>query len=326
MLEMISLYKLSVFTAQNTWEVALPNKLLAKVAFWRCSMLTLLALLFISPTAYSADSDSCFVVDEIIQGKECTKPNGIRINFSNGCDAPMDARYCLQMINGDWNCGVGFAIKPQAKHSWWTCEGTGQYKIWGRSVNSKVPFPDPHGTYKQQGAQLYAIAKGETEAGACTRAQTTANNGGDCQCEPMTGTVGFQCRIAISALPASAKEPAKVFTDNEFASSQTNKVSDSPKTNLVTTSSSAKSADEACTAARAQSGVPDADCQCAIKAGNAVCRVTTQHPIREPSVTDHLKNITQERLKQIPVDRVGCALEGIQDCKQAPNPGNGVRN
>ena len=302
LLGVISLNRSSLLVTQYSWDLALSNKPLWTRAIGYWPMLTLLALLFISPTAYSADSDSCFVVDEIIQGKECTKPNGMRINFSNRCDAPMDARYCLQMINGDWNCGVGIALKPQAKHSWWTCEGTGQYKIWGRSVNSKVSFPDPYGTYKQQGVQLYATAKGETEANACTRAQAAANNGGNCQCEPMPGVEGFQCRIAISALPASAKEPAKAFKDNEFAAPTGAPASNTPL-QTVTATSAGNSADQACNAVRAQLSAADADCQCEVKGSHAVCRATVLQSSPESDLPNQLHDFGKDTLKQTtPVD------------------------
>jgi hypothetical protein len=278
----------------------------------------ILVFCLFTPAIYAADPDACFAVDEIIQGKECTKPNGIRINFSNHCDAPMDARYCLQMSNGDWNCGVGIALMPQAKHSWWTCEGTGQYKIWGRNAKSEVPFPNQYGTYKQQGAQLYATAKGETEASACTRAQAATNNGGDCQCEPMTDTVGFQCRIAIAALPANAKEPAKAFKDSEFAAKTNGAAASNAPLQTITATSAGNSADQACNAARAQLPAADADCQCEVKGNRAVCRATTLQALPEPSLPKQLTKFGKDTLKQTnPID---------PNQPPPPNPGSGKRD
>lgn len=53
-------------------------------------------------------------------------PGAISAKVTNRCSEPIDVRLCHRTVNGVWDCGVGYGVRPGASWSYPSCRGSGQ--------------------------------------------------------------------------------------------------------------------------------------------------------------------------------------------------------
>jgi hypothetical protein len=68
-------------------------------------------------------------------------------------------------VNGTLNYRVTFNVKPgeAACGGIWICEGTGSFRVYGRSSSSSLAFPEENSNLHKVGDKVYAVTNGETE-------------------------------------------------------------------------------------------------------------------------------------------------------------------
>jgi hypothetical protein len=62
---------------------------------------------------------------------------------TNGCGTPVDVRICLMTEEKGWNCGMTYALQPQASWSWSSMHATGQTFMDARVQGSNKPMASP---------------------------------------------------------------------------------------------------------------------------------------------------------------------------------------
>ncbi len=210
--------------------------------------------------AWAENPDDCADLVRLERGKNCGKPESVEMTLSNRCSGPMDLRFCLEMQNGKWNCGLQFDAPPGKTIKWLACEGTGKYQLWARTPKASAPFPEENGAYRNAGRAVFAVASGETEVSACKRASVMAGAGGACDCEALEANPRvIRCRAQVAAdaeLPAG--RPPRAFEPTMFS--------------VVAT---ARGKDLACAQARQLAGAPDGACACQNFGTSSQCRVTS---------------------------------------------------
>lgn len=162
--------------------------------------------------------DDCFAPLEITRGKACLGENSIGIVFTNTCDKPMDLKWCLELTQGTWSCGMVQAVKPgeTSGSDVWDCNATGRFKTWGRTRGSGVPFPEVEGTFRRAAGRLYALAYGESPEAACRRARDGVTPLAECECEPVGKRGKHRCRVEVPR-PKHLVGGAIEFRPYEFA-------------------------------------------------------------------------------------------------------------
>ena len=63
--------------------------------------------------------------------------------ITNGCGTPVDVRICLMTDGKGWNCGMTFALQPQASWSWSSFNATGQVFMDARVQGSGKTLSSP---------------------------------------------------------------------------------------------------------------------------------------------------------------------------------------
>lgn len=279
--------------------------------------LFLVSLWALSATA--GDPDSCVRVTETIRGKNCGKPGSVEIKFVNTCSEPMDMRFCLEYGPGKWNCGARFKEAPGKEVSWWTCEGSGAYKLWARTPGSNAAFPEEKGLYRSVGNAVYAVASGENRESACRRVLETPGAQAPCECEPGRDATVTRCRTP-AAVVRSELNPVEIkpFPSDQFARTSGKPAGGKNGSGYWTTSTATgKSMDEACTSARRMAGRADAACECESRGQTSICRVRTAAEKPETGPIDSMKG----RIR----DQFECKPEAGEKCTTPRNGGPGVR-
>jgi hypothetical protein len=62
---------------------------------------------------------------------------------TNGCGTPVDVRICLMTEEKGWNCGMTYALQPQASWSWSSMHATGQTFMDARVQGASRPMASP---------------------------------------------------------------------------------------------------------------------------------------------------------------------------------------
>ena len=92
------------------------------------------------------DRGSCF--QEVFHewGTLCGTSNSLQVKWRNTCSETLDLRYCMKRTNGEWSCGLEFAIQSGQTSSdgAWICDATGNVEWRGRSSDSSANFPNDH--------------------------------------------------------------------------------------------------------------------------------------------------------------------------------------
>ncbi len=72
---------------------------------------------------------SCFQVTTGNPDGHCDGYLGVRV--TNNCSQSMAVYWCLRRANGTWDAGMRSSLSSGNYDSYWTCESTGQYKVYG---------------------------------------------------------------------------------------------------------------------------------------------------------------------------------------------------
>jgi hypothetical protein len=285
---------------------------------WRSFKQFAVALVMIlsGGVALAADSpDDCFTVTEVLRGTSCGNPGSVQLKCENTCAGPMDVKACVERVNGTWSCGVSFNVKPgeAACKGSWICEGTGKYRVYGRSANSRAPFPEDNVNLRKAGDKVYAVTNGETEASACKRAQQIAGGQDACECEAVNQY--FRCRVLAQSVPPEQQAKIKPFATGTF--SGTPRADDTIQVTVLYTAKGASQA-VACTSVRNAAKSPTAACDCVGKGSTWACVVTVEE-------TEPRGGIVKQWMRNEMEERKRFCLEHPEQCKPRESRSSGVR-
>lgn len=267
------------------------------------------------PTLAADSPDDCFRVTEVLRGTSCGNPGSVQLKCENTCAGPMDMKACVERVNGTWNCGVTFNVKPgeAACKGSWICEGTGNYRVYGRSPDSSAVFPEENGNLRKTGDKVYAVAEGEIQASACKRAQQIAGGQESCECEVVNKH--FRCRVPAQSVPPERQAKIKPFAKGTF--SGTPRADDNIQvTALYTVKGESQAA--ACESAGRAAKKPSASCDCAGKDKAWVCVVTVEE-------TEPRGGLVEQWNRYQAKERKRFCLEHPDQCKPRESASSGVR-
>jgi hypothetical protein len=66
---------------------------------------------------------------------KCTNNTGMSMKITNTCSVPISTEFCLERINGKWDCGRFSALDPSQTTFFYSCDNTGNYKWIGCEKN-----------------------------------------------------------------------------------------------------------------------------------------------------------------------------------------------
>lgn len=84
--------------------------------------------------------NSCIVITEKTPNTKCQNGSFL-LGVKNTCNDKIDIKIALRKKNGTVDGGLNNGVEGNKTWSYWTCDGTGEYKIFTRTSGSTTKFP-----------------------------------------------------------------------------------------------------------------------------------------------------------------------------------------
>jgi hypothetical protein len=91
----------------------------------------------------SIEWDDCVQVYNVRRGESCGTNQSLDMKVRNRCLETIDAKFCIERLNGSWDCGMQLDMPSGAETSTFTCKSTGRVWTWARKAGSHVKTPSP---------------------------------------------------------------------------------------------------------------------------------------------------------------------------------------